>query len=150
MSNRYSLLTRSGFDLDLSIFLAEASQAAYADEVDPKQWAADQGFTSFTAFDRFNVQGFWCMADDVALLSFRGTSNIGQWLRDARFLPVPHPWGLVHAGFSDGIHDVEADLAMFDAASSKASHVWITGHSLGGGLALIAAARLKMKGIHTP
>ena len=36
-------------------------------------------------------------------------------------------------------------LATFDPVASASKHVWVTGHSLGGALALVAAARLKMK-----
>jgi len=144
MSDQYNILAASQLDLGMAVFLAEAAQAAYL--VAPEQWAKASGFTRIQAFDRGNIQGFWCAAGDVALLSFRGTSNPAQWLRDARFFPVPHPWGRVHVGFIDGIANVETDLAQFDPIACGAKHLWITGHSLGGALALIAAARLKMKG----
>lgn len=42
---------------------------------------------------------------------------------------------------------VEEDLRGFDQAAAQAEHVWITGHSLGGALAVLAAARLKLQGI---
>ena len=145
MSN-YTLLKKSGLDLDIAIFLAEASQAAYNDQAS-RTWATAAGFTHTGTFNRENIQGFWCAADDVVLLAFRGTSNPGQWLRDARFYPVKHPWGRVHEGFKDGVADVEQDIQAIDAAAKKAKHLWITGHSLGGALALIAAARWKMAGI---
>lgn len=142
----YTLLKKSGLDLDIAVFLAEASQAAYNDQASGA-WATAAGFTHINTFNRENIQGFWCTADDVALLAFRGTSNPGQWLRDARFYPVKHPWGRVHEGFQDGVADVELDLQLIDDAAKRAKYLWITGHSLGGALALIAAARWKMAGI---
>lgn len=146
MSKPFETLLNPKFDLGTAIFLAEASQAAYAAEVDPKEWSEAQGMTFGKSFDRSNVQGFWATAGSVALLAFRGTSNTGQWIRDARFFPVSHPWGRIHAGFRDGVADVEQDLAFFDAVLKPSTTIWITGHSLGGALALVAAARLKMKG----
>lgn len=142
----HTILKRSGLDVSIAVFLAEASSAAYTDPAS-KAWASSVGFTNFKHFNRENVQGFWCNEDDVALLAFRGTSNPGQWIRDARIFPVKHPWGMVHEGFQDGVADVEQDLKEFDKVASNAKHVWITGHSLGGALAVMAAARLKIRGI---
>ncbi|MGC4013370.1 MAG: lipase family protein [Luteolibacter sp.] len=142
----YTLLKKSGLHLDTAVFLAEASQAAYNDQ-DARRWAQAAGFTHTTVFNRGNIQGFWCTVEDVALLVFRGTSNPGQWLRDARFYPVSHPWGRVHEGFKDGVTQVEPDLLGFDEAARNARHLWLSGHSLGAAIALIAAARWKMMGI---
>jgi hypothetical protein len=144
MPTDYNILKRSGFDSEIAVFLAEACQAAYTSGSD---WANQAGFETAHFFDRGNVQGFWCEKDSVALLAFRGTQNPGQWLRDVRFMPWRHQWGLVHRGFLDGVHDVELDLQNFDDAARGANHVWITGHSLGGALALLAGARAKMAGM---
>jgi len=145
--SKYTCLERSEFDLEIAVLLAEASQAAYANSVALTTWANDVGFGEMQTFDRGDVQGFFCSAPSVTLLVFRGTSNLGQWLRDAQFAPWPHPWGFVHRGFLDGVEAVEVDLEKFDAAAKSAEHVWVTGHSLGGALAVIAAARLKIRGI---
>ncbi|HKB98801.1 MAG TPA: lipase family protein [Terriglobales bacterium] len=146
MSN-YACLTRSGFDLEIAVFLAEVSEAAYGSPADLSNWANSTGLSIVKTFDRGDVQGFFCSAPRIALLAFRGTSNLGQWLRDARFVPWTHPWGLVHHGFLNGVNGINIDLQEFDVLAKSAEHVWITGHSLGGGLALIAAARSKMKGV---
>ncbi len=143
----HTLLTRSGLDLSLAVFLAEASQTAYADASAVTVWAKSQGFSKgATSFNRSNVQGFWCVEGDVALLAFRGTQNIMHWIRNVRVAPWKHTWGYVHRGFLDGVNDVEVELQKFDAAIVNAKHVWVTGHSLGGAMAVIAAARLKIKG----
>ena len=150
MPNNTTLLTRTGLDLDLAVFLAEACSTAYSSSAAVRLWAAANGFgVRCTPFDHGNIQGYWCVADDVALIAFRGTSNPGQWLRDVRFFPIEHEWGLVHAGFKHGIEIAEPDLAAFEILAVKTGHVWITGHSLGGALAVMAAARMKMHGINT-
>lgn len=143
MAGGAALLKRPGFDLDTAVFLAEASSTAYDSARRVEAWARGEGFDSVSAFASHNVQGFWCGVGDIALLAFRGSSNLGQWLRDARFFPARHPWGRVHIGFQHGVAAVEGALRDFDGAARRAAHVWITGHSLGGALALVAAARLK-------
>ncbi len=148
MQYNTTLLIRSGLDLPLAVFLAEASNIAYQPSVAVKAWSIANGFGMHcTAFDHDNIQGFWCATDDVALLSFRGTSNPGQWIRDFRIAPVDYAWGRVHAGFRGGLELAERDLIGFQAAAEKAKHVWVTGHSLGGALAVMAASWLKIKGI---
>jgi pimeloyl-ACP methyl ester carboxylesterase len=147
MQADYHCLTRSGLDLDISVFLAEAAKAAYGDLAVVNSWAGPAGFGPGNYFDCQNVQGYSCGNEEVALLAFRGTSNIGQWLRDAQFIPARHFWGTVHQGFLDGINSLETDLQAFDQLAKNAKQVWVTGHSLGGALAVLAAARLKSKGI---
>jgi hypothetical protein len=146
MSKTYAVLKNAnpGVDIHIAVFLAECAQAAYDEVTSPEAWATAAGFAQVHSFNRRNVQGFWCVQDGVALLAFRGTSNIGQWLRDARFFPGEFPWGRVHVGFRDGVDAVSSDLKAFAKAAAGANSVWVTGHSLGGALAVIAAARLRM------
>jgi endonuclease G, mitochondrial len=143
----FGVLRRTHFNLDTAVFLAEASQAAYAPDSEIEVFAKSANFDEAKSFNIGNVQGYWCVAPDVALLVFRGTSNPGQWLRDARFFPAAHPWGHVHIGFLTGVRAVEAALLEFDKAAAHARNVWISGHSLGGALALVAAVRLKNNGV---
>jgi len=141
------LLARPGFNIDTAVFLAEASSLAYSAANDIKKWVLARGFQNSSFFDSGNIQGFWCEGQDACLLAFRGTTNVGQWLRDLDLAFASHPWGHVHQGFYDGVLAVETALSEFDevVAKTKARQVWITGHSLGGALAVIAAARLKIK-----
>ena len=145
MTDDWSLLHRSKFDLDTAVLFAELSALAYLSPAETKAGLLARGFDTCATFDAADVQGYWCSRADVALLAFRGTSNPGQWLRDVRFFPVGHPWGHVHTGFRDGVAAVESALAAFDNVAKKAANVWMIGHSLGGALALLAAARLKIK-----
>lgn len=141
-------LRQTGLNLDAAVLLAEACRVAYESfEKGGKPWAATQGFQSSAGCDEGNTQMFWAETNDIALLVFRGTSNIGQWVRDARILPAFHPWGLVHRGFKTGVSVVADALAAFTAVAKARKCVWITGHSLGGALAALVAANLRQEGI---
>lgn len=148
MSHDLSCLTNTGFDIQAAVLLARSAELAYVDDATIiSNWAIQQGFSNVTAFNQGNIQGFWTTANKVALLAFRGTSNLGQSIRDARLIPAGHSWGRVHKGFYDGLAKVEELLDGFDQSATEVEHVWITGHSLGGALAILAAARLKQQGI---
>ncbi len=138
-------LAGEGISLDAAVFLAEACQEAYAvGFATTAKWIEERRFSSFTTFDVGNTQGFWAEAGEIAMLAFRGTSNPGQWIRDLRILPALHPWGLIHRGFKTGVRVVAAEMKAFAEVARTKKHVWITGHSLGGALAVVAAADFKI------
>lgn len=146
--NSLEPLRKTDFDISSAVLLANAAELAYEGDAQIiSNWSAYQSFGSCEAFNRGNIQGYWAVAEDVALLVFRGTSNIGQWILNARFVPVSHPWGKVHKGFLAGIAEVHEELTQFEATAARVPHVWVAGHSLGGALAVLAASRLKQKGI---
>jgi hypothetical protein len=144
MNDSCSCLRQRGFQLDAALLLAHASDQAYRDTA---AWAIGRGLGKPNVFDTGNTQGYWTVAGDVALIAFRGTDNLGHWLRDARALTAIHPWGRVHKGFHGGIGHVVAAMREFKAAAANCAHVWVTGHSLGGALAVLAGAWLKDEGI---
>jgi triacylglycerol lipase len=83
-------------------------------------------------------------ATQTVIVSFRGTETPEDWLKDLDTLAVPFPdipaSGLVHQGF-DAVYQTIRDsvIAGVDSAKVNATSMWITGHSLGGAIALLAA-----------
>jgi Lipase (class 3) len=148
-SSKLDAAAAQTLNLTRAIFLAEASNAAY--DVDfGRSWALKNEFSP----DRYkpiyarktNIQGFYCWDDMRALLAFRGTNNPQQWLRDFTVNPRAfYDWGYIHSGFRDGIMSDEmvSKLKEFDKIALNCKDVVITGHSLGGALAVVAASRLK-------
>jgi hypothetical protein len=92
MPNDYTLLKNNNpqLNLDIAVLLAEASAAAYA-PADASAWAAQSGFDAANQFNMGNIQGFWCVKEDVALLAFRGTSNPGGMVQTRVTLLNSHP-----------------------------------------------------------
>ena len=83
-------------------------------------------------------------ATETVIVSFRGTVTPEDWLKDLDTLAVPFPdipaSGLVHQGFNAVYQTIrDSVIAGVDVAKVNASSVWITGHSLGGAIALLAA-----------
>jgi hypothetical protein len=110
----------------------------------------DEGLAGFrdlglnAAFlDRLSTQAFAANADRDALIAFRGTESFGDIVTDLKLIRHRSRDGDVHAGFWDGydaIHSAVADFAT--QAARRGGRIWLTGHSLGGALAVVAAYRL--------
>lgn len=75
-------------------------------------------------------------SDGAFIVAFRGSVTAEDWLRDFCFAPVicrAHPQlGPCHAGFLDGAESVLQPIA----AAIRNDSYYVTGHSLGGALAL--------------
>jgi triacylglycerol lipase len=80
----------------------------------------------------------------TAFVSFRGTSDVPDWLADLDAIPAEYSripkFGQVHAGFQD-VYDLirESIAANLAAASAGCDQILVTGHSLGAALAVLAA-----------
>ena len=147
-------------------FLCEASALAYLPAAEGKAKFRELLGLEATLFSVDNTQA-WLASDDATIVvAFRGTESPATFdglkdilLTDAvNLLVVPegrlgHDLAAAgvgarfHKGFADAIAEIWPPLAAAVEAEVKRSDrpVWLTGHSLGGALALYAAWLLKRR-----
>ena len=74
-----------------------------------------------------------------------GTQSGGSILQDLKVIRRRTPEGHLHAGFADGYADIHSHVVS-RLRRFSAKRVWLTGHSLGGALAVVGANRLEEAG----
>ncbi len=139
------------YDDKIAWEMAEIAQVSYQAIDIVKQTMCDQGFDRFTCFDRDDTQAFLVGNAEKLVLIFRGTEpeNVRDWMTSGQLAKVKACGGKVHLGFWEGCQDVWSDVESEVQRIRRqypAVPLLVTGHSLGGALALLAAAQLQMCG----
>jgi hypothetical protein len=146
-----------GFELINAWWLCEAATLVYSAPALAERVLRNK--TTLRQFRAFAAGGgtecFVASNDDFAIVAFRGSELRTREGRPRDFSEVFNDWrrnadirrsnsvpgAVVHRGFADGAKEVwEAGLGDY-IASLPSRKVWFTGHSLGGALATLAAAR---------
>lgn len=136
-----------------ALWMARLSQAVYASDQNgsPDHEAIlaelhelDDGFARVVPFNANSSQACVIEHRDYVAAVFRGTDEIRDWLDNLNVIPVPGPFGKVHKGFHDALMDVWPGMRQTIRSLRQGSPLplWLTGHSLGGAMATIAASML--------
>lgn len=143
------------FSWSTALALARASQVAYARpeqirKIATRKWGLDE----CRPFDIGDTQGFVGWDEHSVIVAFRGTESVGDWLGNLRLARVEREYGGVHGGFYRAYRMVaNAVSAALADAGAETKRVWLTGHSLGGAVAMLTAAELRgsleVSGVHT-
>jgi len=137
-------LSAKAFDLDNARACARASADAYRQET-----------ICGSATDTHCLIG---EAPDCLIIAFRGTNSIRNWVTDAEFertilvSGVDGTCSKIHKGFEAALNSVIEQLINRLGGCSRFVYqnckpLFITGHSLGGALAILAALELQRNGL---
>ena len=120
--------------------LARMSESAYLDDDKVNQEFKRNGFDSVLKVDSpFHTQvAYVGSSEDVAVVVFRGTDDTVDWFVNANMYLHELPAGEIHTGFS-GAYGMLQSKIIAELDRLKPKHIWITGHSLGGAMALTCA-----------
>ncbi|MDQ3763327.1 MAG: lipase family protein [Actinomycetota bacterium] len=145
----------TGYSVHHAYGLAKAAELAYSDwdriEAEAPGWGFDRVRYHHTAFrppfPLEDTQAYTMASDHMIITAFRGTepAQIRDWLSDSSTPPWPGPGGkgLIHYGFGEALESVFPEVkAAITEFRDNGQTIWFTGHSLGGALAMLAAARL--------
>ncbi len=128
--------------------LAHLAEAAYADApADDSSFQKTVFSTAVTFADvDTETQGFVTANADHLVVAFRGTDQVRDWLTNITARMEAGFGGKVHAGFAAALDSVWADVEEhLSSLRDNGQTVWVTGHSLGGALATLAAKRLAVR-----
>jgi len=144
------------FNLVNALGCARAALLAYEDETLGKQTSSRWGLERFKSFSYNQHFGIVMGNDKMILIAFRGTNERADWWSNLDILFRRSPLGWVPRGFLKAIELFWPELPQkISEFYDNNQTIWITGHSLGGALALLASVKLlveneyKISGIYT-
>lgn len=153
----------TGYDPRVALYLAKISEWTYphgnalspdyesneeflADMTEKKKKAANWGFKDFNYVysENLKILSFILRKGHDVIICFRGTviNSTTNWKIDlqARLIPLAS-FGGVHKGFSLALDSIWEGIKNHISAR-ETQRIWLTGHSLGGALAILAGARI--------
>ncbi|MDT9337970.1 lipase family protein [Trichodesmium erythraeum 21-75] len=106
--------------------------------------AEDKKFISVTGESKNSSQAILVEHEDYLCMGFRGTDELKDWLDNFNVKRKKMLFGKFHAGFANSLKDVWKPLfnKYQELRQKKKRPLFLTGHSLGGSIATVAAARL--------
>jgi len=137
------------FDLPLARACLEASSRAYAqDNPGAINTKLAHALVVDSETDRGRSPSAAATFHDARIIAFRGSANLRDWLTDGTILRERLPdRAEIHLGFYTAYQSI-ADRILTSAAAKDGSPIYLTGHSLGGALAVLAAWHLARHFIH--
>jgi hypothetical protein len=104
-------------------------------------------FPHFLPFSEGRIEGFVASNAANAVLAFSGTNEMEEWLDHLQYAQVAGYGGRAHGSVARAVDGVyERVLAGLYDADVFEKDLWITGHSFGGAMAMLAAWRLAHEG----
>lgn len=136
---RLASLAAASFDWSTALSLCLASELAYSPAAKVQAQALAWGFSGCEFVEKKAAQGFLAWTEDLAMVTFRGTESASDWMSNLNVTTRTIPGvGPVHAGFLGQFQALQPELERLLQPRPKLP-LLVTGHSLGGGIAVLAA-----------
>ncbi|MCA9030849.1 MAG: trypsin-like peptidase domain-containing protein [Planctomycetaceae bacterium] len=137
-----SALSTNGFQWINALNCVDASNLSYDDDNAVKRQARKWHLETCDPVHRDSTHCFVASTADTILVAFRGTKQLANWLTNLNVLGTTLPGkGRVHRGFLMAFRTVKDRIEdLVSSLGTTGKKVVLTGHSLGGALATIAAA----------
>lgn len=123
---------------DITAVIALLSEQVYSDDNETLDFLLrGMGFTKWIAIQNQTMAAHVVSGDGVAVVIFRGTNptEIPDWYKNLSVAFINSKYGRFHSGFTDAYKLVKADARRY-VDEDKPEKLWITGHSLGGAMAV--------------
>lgn len=138
-----------GFSLAVCRLMARAAAAAYGKAAEFEAMVrAESALDSFHFIDDKNTgtQCFLIRRGNDVVIAFRGTSDLQDWRTDIKVRRNDWDGRKVHRGFATAFEAVRKTILEEVLPGYDRYRIWITGHSLGGALAILCASNLERHG----
>ncbi len=124
--------------------MGEVSLAAYLPPVEAEVRFKQLGYEKVSVISDGSLLGYILTVSDAAVIVFRGTDDPGDWVVNLDTRGSETRNGVAHRGFFEAYLKLDKQINAILAGTSP-KHIWITGHSLGGALAVMCAYELGEK-----
>lgn len=131
-------------DWPVAELLASICDTSYLSPIDAKEPLRRLGFTGVEAIVESSMIGYVASADDTTVIVLRGTDNKVDWVVNLDMRSTEVEQGSIHRGFLSTYEAMKPQI-LKALDQSKPKHLWVTGHSLGGALAVACAYDLVEK-----
>jgi triacylglycerol lipase len=121
--------------------LARCALIAYETPPEWQRSIPKLGFPTHGEVIDGSAKGVVMVVGNEAVIAFQGTDDFGDWFRNLDNDLATAPDDGVHRGFLKAYRSVAGQIKTV-LADQGIKHVWITGHSLGGAMAVLCAIDL--------
>lgn len=118
--------------------MAECCTLAYQPPIEAVPALQNLGFDRVETIFAGSMAGYIVFVEDAAIVIFRGTDDNTDWFVNLDSLTTQTPHGAIHRGFQKSYLLLYPQIAKI-LHERKPKYLWITGHSLGGALAIACA-----------